>query len=1270
MAVAVPMLTVMVPTASAVDVVAQADGAKQASPELLASWDFTGDYMSENGTIADSTGTYNMTLHNGAYIEKFGDRNQNEALQLKGDSQQYAEIDDQLFEDAGDSFTLEFSAKSRHADDGNYFSFAVGKDSTHYMFTYLSTTTVKAVISDNAWNNEQGSEVSVSDNDNIWHDYKLVVDGTTLALYRDDALVVFKANTGIKMSDLGGYITYIGRSFYTADTYWNGAIDDIKVYKGADLTVPTSVTISGDGVVDGELMLTESESTQLTATVEPEDAVDTSVTWSSSDDDVVTVSEDGVATAKSAGDAIITATTELGSVKAELKVTVEQLDTQSAVQADLDSAISALKTTTTENLPLIAQGTKHESDIVWESSDPTVITGTDADYEAPAVGAADPYKGAGVVTRPAYGEGDVTVTLTATASKDGTTITSEPVKITVKEHTRTVPDEAYASVTFLSDDATTNGKIGEALYESATDGNDFFSFSEINNTDPVIVSDADTKGLRDPYVLKSHDGDKYYMIATDLKVSDQGWSENQQYGSLKIEAWESTDMVNWTRTNAEDGDTGITINSANAGMTWAPEAVWDDSLNAYVVFFSTREYTDDTRSEAVVSDKTGSAYNEVWYVITRDFKTYTCPPVQWQDTGYSRIDSTVFKIGDYYYRLTKNEESGAAGDYITTGKSTFLERSKVLTAPTSEASPDNDPETSWQLLDQNILPFEGPESIKLNDGDVNQNEAGDAMVIMADSGGYQPYMTSESALAACDWNNRLSQTDGWNTQKASGPGVSGYVYDDGMPTPTRHGAFVNVPAAVAENMHRWTTENPTTVDPTDSTTVLTRDGNTLTAAVTAADGGNLAGTVTFTAGEWSKAVKLNAGGVATAELPDDVNADTIKASYDGYTDGLVNPSSGAITVNSYDRADSATMTVTADATLDEVKASAPTTVKAYADGASFDAAVKWDWTGLTAEDIASVGTVSVNGVVDNINGGDSIDVALSITVNPYNVNLDENVKAEASYTENGYSPDATRDGSISTLWSDWASGGAGVDPWLSYTFGEAKQLTELRFVSASSETNVSSLAIDYLDVEGNWVDSGISTNQVNLNGGTTTVDLSSLPATSGVRVRMAYNDSNTYTKVAEVEIYGAAPKSAEPEPETPATDEERKPLESALTAADALQEEDYTADTWAAFVQAREEARKVLDDASATKSDVDAALASLLAAQDALDAVEPTDPTDPTDPSDPTDPTDPDTNPTNPTQSDDGSLSNTGSTIIGVVVAVLVLAAAGVALTVWRKNRS
>ena len=64
---------------------------------------------------------------------------------------------------------------------------------------YNSKTAIKGVISNNNWGNEQGSKVTVSGNDNSWADYKIVVDGTNLAVFRNNALIIFKANTGIKM---------------------------------------------------------------------------------------------------------------------------------------------------------------------------------------------------------------------------------------------------------------------------------------------------------------------------------------------------------------------------------------------------------------------------------------------------------------------------------------------------------------------------------------------------------------------------------------------------------------------------------------------------------------------------------------------------------------------------------------------------------------------------------------------------------------------------------------------------------------------------------------------------------------------------------------------------------------------------------------------------------------------------------------------------------------------------------------------------------------
>ena len=51
---------------------------------------------------------------------------------------------------------------------------------------------------------------------------------------------------------------------------------------------------------------------------------------------------------------------------------------------------------------------------------------------------------------------------------------------------------------------------------ASTEKNDFFTFKTRNNGQAVLTNDADTGGLRDMFVLRSHEGDKYYLIATDL----------------------------------------------------------------------------------------------------------------------------------------------------------------------------------------------------------------------------------------------------------------------------------------------------------------------------------------------------------------------------------------------------------------------------------------------------------------------------------------------------------------------------------------------------------------------------------------------------------------------------------------------------------------------------------------------------------------------------------------------------------------------------------
>ena len=73
------------------------------------------------------------------------------------------------------------------------------------------------------------------------------------------------------------------------------------------------------------MSLIETQSATLTATVEPDDANNKNVTWSSSDDSVAKVDQNGEVTAVGAGTAKITITTEDGGKTATCAVTVQPL---------------------------------------------------------------------------------------------------------------------------------------------------------------------------------------------------------------------------------------------------------------------------------------------------------------------------------------------------------------------------------------------------------------------------------------------------------------------------------------------------------------------------------------------------------------------------------------------------------------------------------------------------------------------------------------------------------------------------------------------------------------------------------------------------------------------------------------------------------------------------------------------------------------------------------------------------------------------------------
>jgi hypothetical protein len=203
---------------------------------------------------------------------------------------------------------------------------------------------------------------------------------------------------------------------------------------------------------------------------------------------------------------------------------------------------------------------------------------------------------------------------------------------------------------------------GEQIYLAHS--RDGLRWTDLNNGGPVLVSTVGTRGVRDPALVRSPAGDRYWIVATDLRIaSGTSWSDAANRGSRSLVVWESTDLVNWSAPrllNVADGISG-------AGNAWAPEAIYNPATGDYVVYWATN------------SARNGVTKHRIWYVRTSDFRTFTAPQLYIERGGSQGIIDTQIievpnSVGGYrYYRasadghITIEASNSVLGSWTTLG---------------------------------------------------------------------------------------------------------------------------------------------------------------------------------------------------------------------------------------------------------------------------------------------------------------------------------------------------------------------------------------------------------------------------------------------------------------------------------------------------------------------------------------------------------------------------------------------------------------------------
>jgi hypothetical protein len=262
----------------------------------------------------------------------------------------------------------------------------------------------------------------------------------------------------------------------------------------------------------------------------------------------------------------------------------------------------------------------------------------------------------------------------------------------------------YLFVTFKGEQSPMTEQI---YFVVSRDGKDW---RNLNGGEPVLVSRLGERGVRDPFLLRAHDGgeEKFFLIATDLSIHlNRDWKRAVRAGSKSIVIWESADLGKWSEPRL------VKVAPDDAGCTWAPEAIYDQSRQDYVVFWASTTAGDRF------------AKHRIWAARTKDFKTFTEPVHIEKPTTV--IDTTIVFDNGKYVRFTKDEKF----------KAITAETSDKLDGPWTDL-----PDFSLARL----TGYEGPACYRLTDAEPGKPAKWCLLLDHYSRGqGYKPFVTDDLA---------------------------------------------------------------------------------------------------------------------------------------------------------------------------------------------------------------------------------------------------------------------------------------------------------------------------------------------------------------------------------------------------------------------------------------------------------------------------------------------------------------------------------------------
>lgn len=534
---------------------------------LVASYDFE-DANDKGKDISGNNNDLTVKGENVEYGVPGDHQSGGNAIQLRGNDGQYLELPNGLL-NGTDSFTVQFDSKSRMAANDNFFSFTIGSDNQKYFFSRLRPTSVYTAITKDSNGNEQG--VTATQSANVWHTYRISVSPTFIATFIDGNLAAINKNVTTKLSELGTDLPMnFGKSTWAGDKYYNGGLDNIKIWKAAYVS---------DGMVwDG---VTLPGSTEGSVTLPAKDALGNTITWSSSNTAVL--GNDGTLVKAPAQDTDVTFTAKstVNGIEYTKTFTVNVAAAITAADAAAERLLVDYQLTAGATLPT-AIAAALDAKVTWKSSDTSLV------------------KDDGTVVG-ADGDAEKTVDLTATVTLGTTSTTKKFTGV------RVMPKSAQKLSSYTRDRSINGGsRVGNALHLALNNGttttalntNYGVAFAEAKINATANTESTEVRGLVDPYLFQLKDG-KYAYVAVFTDVNGNRVDGGQVAFST------SSNLTDWSGKPNEDerGDMVTVTSDATLFDAGSIAAGYDASAGEYRISWKVN----------------GVAK----YVTTKDFKTFS-----------------------------------------------------------------------------------------------------------------------------------------------------------------------------------------------------------------------------------------------------------------------------------------------------------------------------------------------------------------------------------------------------------------------------------------------------------------------------------------------------------------------------------------------------------------------------------------------------------------------------------------------------------------------